>query len=119
MRQFESKREAGLPRVQGRQVPGFAAPIEARVASDLCGIFCSACGLEFAKGYRPDPCLGYLPDVAHACCGHGTIKNAYVCGWKDCQPDQSLNGGERPGFWILRGDRALKYFEQALLDRSE
>lgn len=26
----------------------------------------------------PDPCIGYLPGVYNACCGHGDDKSAYV-----------------------------------------
>ena len=33
---------------------------------------CTACGLTAGPGYGPDPCLGWLPGVAGACCGHGT-----------------------------------------------
>lgn len=37
---------------------------------------CKHCGkLPTNEGY--DGCLGYLPDVAHACCGHG-IDKPYV-----------------------------------------
>ena len=35
---------------------------------------CSLCGM---KANGPDPCMGYLPDVDHACCGHG-IEPCYV-----------------------------------------
>lgn len=41
---------------------------------------CSACGAALA-GYceEPDPCLGWLPGVDAACCGHGEPVAAYVC----------------------------------------
>lgn len=39
---------------------------------------CTKCGELCVRG-EPDPCLGYLPGVAHACCGHGEpTKVAYV-----------------------------------------
>jgi hypothetical protein len=39
---------------------------------------CAKCGELCVRG-EPDPCLGYLPGVAHACCGHGEpTKVAYV-----------------------------------------
>ncbi len=31
---------------------------------------CTGCGLERMLG-APDPCIGYLPGVRYACCGHG------------------------------------------------
>lgn len=33
---------------------------------------CAACGRTAESGYGPDPCLGWVPDVSGACCGHGT-----------------------------------------------
>lgn len=27
---------------------------------------------------KPDPCIGYLPGVFNACCGHGDDKTAYI-----------------------------------------
>lgn len=37
---------------------------------------CKVCGLDGAKD-QPDPCLGCLPGVAFACCGHG-YTNGYI-----------------------------------------
>ncbi len=34
------------------------------------------------EGY--DHCLGFLPGVKHACCGHGIPENAYVVLDNDC-----------------------------------
>lgn len=31
---------------------------------------CGGCGEDVVPG-APDPCLGYLPGVKFACCGHG------------------------------------------------
>jgi hypothetical protein len=43
---------------------------------------CPKCGLtaqcEPDGRYGPDPCLGYLPGVIGACCGHGFIEDTYV-----------------------------------------
>ena len=38
---------------------------------------CYECG-EKAKRFEPDPCLGNLPGVTSACCGHGNPNKAYV-----------------------------------------
>ncbi len=43
-----------------------------------------------------DPCLGTLPGVMNACCGHGNPKEAYV------QIDSSRE---------VRGSKALNYFK--------
>jgi hypothetical protein len=37
---------------------------------------CQACGMK--RNYdEPDPCIGYLPGVINACCGHG-FRDGYV-----------------------------------------
>lgn len=28
---------------------------------------------------KVDPCLGFLPGVTNACCGHGNPEDAYIC----------------------------------------
>ena len=71
---------------------------------------------------KPDPCLGgYIPGVAHACCGHGDSTygedwQAYCCGWPGCEPDQDSSEyssvRKRPGYWDLRGKAALEYMEK-------
>lgn len=38
---------------------------------------CPACSKR-ARLNDPDPCLGVLPGVKNACCGHGVYKNAYI-----------------------------------------
>lgn len=56
------------------------------------------CG-KCKKPNRPDghdACLGVLPNVINACCGHGSIKEAYVQ-----FEDKS----------IQRGEKALRHFE--------
>lgn len=41
---------------------------------------CAFCGLEDTPDGH-DGCIGTLPDVMNACCGHGTIEFAYVQFW--------------------------------------
>ena len=38
---------------------------------------CPACS-QSARNDEPDPCLGYLPGVDNACCGHGIRELAYI-----------------------------------------
>lgn len=38
---------------------------------------CAACGATWEDG-QPDPCLGVLPGVDNACCGHGIPEEAYI-----------------------------------------
>jgi hypothetical protein len=38
---------------------------------------CAVCG-EVRRDDEPDPCLGMLPGVWAACCGHGDPERAYV-----------------------------------------
>lgn len=38
---------------------------------------CAKCGAVFGM-HEPDPCLGVLPGVDNACCGHGIRTEAYV-----------------------------------------
>jgi hypothetical protein len=74
---------------------------------------CKKCAKDVFQGY-PDPCLGFLPDVAHACCGHGNIRQAYVCGFDDCRPGEGISseGDYKPGYWVLRREDAIEYFEE-------
>lgn len=39
---------------------------------------CPSCLKEFEPGEEPDPCLGKLPGVVEACCGHGRPDKGYV-----------------------------------------
>lgn len=39
---------------------------------------CRKCNKEYEPGKEPDPCLGTLPGVIEACCGHGDTRKAYV-----------------------------------------
>lgn len=41
---------------------------------------CKKCGALFTLGEgEVDPCLGVLPGVSNACCGHGVQSQSYVC----------------------------------------
>jgi hypothetical protein len=57
----------------------------------------------------PDKCLGRLPHVAEACCGHGVVDAAYVVLEEAVWP-VALPGEEAP--LNLRGARALQYFRR-------
>jgi len=35
------------------------------------GWVCPFCGMARDRDFGPDPCLGELPGVDYACCGHG------------------------------------------------
>lgn len=41
---------------------------------------CKKCGLLFegSNNGDPDPCLGVLPGVDNACCGHGRREDSYI-----------------------------------------
>jgi hypothetical protein len=40
---------------------------------------CKKCGALFPLGEgEVDPCLGILPEVDNACCGHGVCSQAYI-----------------------------------------
>lgn len=73
---------------------------------------CKKCGER--RGEGPDPCLGYLSGVAHACCGHGQTNMAYCCGFDNCKPDESITtqGFIRKGYWIKRGKEAIEYMRE-------
>src|ERR1700694_2922357 len=61
--------------------------------------YCPACDQDCPDG--PDPCLGLIPGVAHACCGHGSVMKAYVVIGgpegvdADCETFRSLTLQER------------------------
>lgn len=33
---------------------------------------------QFVQSIKPDPCLGKLPGVKYACCGHGDSRQSYI-----------------------------------------
>lgn len=39
---------------------------------------CALCLRTYVPGEEPDPCLGLLPGVVEACCGHGRPERGYV-----------------------------------------
>lgn len=39
---------------------------------------CIKCNLKAESREHPDPCLGWLPNVKYACCGHGIKGEDYV-----------------------------------------
>jgi hypothetical protein len=41
-------------------------------------VACPACRRVYEPGVEPDPCLGQLPGVRGACCGHGDPAGAYI-----------------------------------------
>lgn len=38
---------------------------------------CKHCNVKYDQN-EPDPCLGKLPGVEYACCGHGVQKQSYI-----------------------------------------
>jgi hypothetical protein len=66
--------------------------------------YCEACGVSMPDG--PDACLGYLPNVSHACCGHGGVTEAYVV--IGGEPDETCVDRN---CLTLRGVDALVYFD--------
>jgi len=56
---------------------------------------CIACHRRAAID-GPDPCLGWIPEVTFACCGHGNVSQAYVV----------FDAGH-----CLRGPEAVAFFE--------
>lgn len=74
--------------------------------------YCPKCGEQLTWG-EPDPCIGWLPGVAHTCCGHGNPRDAYVI--IGGQPNQACT--EIPHYIDLRDQDALDFF--ALLGRGK
>lgn len=75
----------------------YRTPEEAYVAA------AEACGASMPDG--PDACLGTIPGVSHACCGHGGA----------CDPYVTLGGSPGQPAWqvktvTLRGEAATKFF---------
>ena len=95
-------------------------PEQAALFPDTVGLpHCQHCGADWKRGEEPDPCLGYLPDVAGACCGHGD-REPYV----DLQAAWNEAIAATAGHWEherwrtiisrhrLTGPQALAYFAQ-------
>lgn len=80
---------------------------------------CGACSAPLVRG-TPDPCLGYIPGVAHACCGHGDVYAAYVVGWDGCAPNESIMAAEgRLDYWEYRYAQALTFFETYRREKND
>jgi hypothetical protein len=65
---------------------------------------------------NPDPCIGYLPGVTNACCGHGNDKDAYIVF------GLFLTKTKKDASVHIRGKRALKIMQamrQALGKRND
>jgi len=67
-------------------------------------VVCRRCGKTKNPFRGPDPCLGYLPDVKFACCGHGRIGSAYV----------AMKDGR-----VLRGQAAIDLMEELKRKKRE
>ena len=39
---------------------------------------CGKCSMPSTTGCDDDPCLGHLPGVMNACCGHGKREDSYI-----------------------------------------
>lgn len=63
---------------------------------------CAACNFTCSTKYGPDPCLGWLPNVEHACCGHGDVSQAYVI----LESDARYDG--REAILVMQGLKELK-----------
>lgn len=74
--------------------------------------YCAFCDRTMSDG--PDACLGFLPGVSHACCGHGGVTEAFVV--IGGEPDQDYSTIANP--IRLSGAAALKYFAQAIRKRD-
>lgn len=73
---------------------------------------CKKCGrlFEGSNVGKPDPCLGNLPGVKNACCGHGVAKESYIC---------FTNGLIIRGFVVEQEQKALKEYKmQELISRE-
>lgn len=59
--------------------------------------YCAKCGLKTPLGEgEVDPCLGVLPGVDNACCGHGVREESYI---------RFENGTVVKGFVVERGPK--------------
>lgn len=65
---------------------------------------CETCGMRVEAG-GPDPCLGYLPAVSFACCGHGKSEPYVVVGGG---PNEECS--YRENYTTLRSGHALAFF---------
>lgn len=66
--------------------------------------YCGRCLRQVPDGV--DACVGEIPGVSHACCGHGVVEDAYVV--FGGEPDQGIM--EIPVTLTLHGEEALAFF---------
>ena len=67
--------------------------------------YCAACDRSMPDG--PDACLGLIPGVSQACCGHGDAEAAYVV--LGGAPSQHLRYVAEA--ILFRGAEARRFFE--------
>lgn len=71
---------------------------------------CVACGAAQPKVYGiPDPCLGMLPGVNNACCGHGNAHQAYVQVLVDKRIPMAVYGDEARDLQIALGGQPAEF----------
>ena len=58
---------------------------------------CLVCGAQVGSD-RPDACLGELPGVTEACCGHGNSRRAYIT-FESGLIIRSFKVQKRPNAW--------------------
>lgn len=75
---------------------------------------CKACHAACPPRYGiPDPCLGILPRVENACCGHGFRGHCYVVIVKtDGTGTYSLRGDRARDWQIRHGGNPAEFGEQ-------
>jgi hypothetical protein len=91
--------------LEGEACERYANDLSPTVDPDGVGLErpCVSCGLTAAPD-GPDPCLGTLPGVVSACCGHG-VEEPYVL--------FRFPRRTNPPVWEgLRGEAARRYFRQ-------
>lgn len=59
--------------------------------------YCEECQQQMEQG--PDACLGMIPGVSHACCGHGNTEKAYA-----------VIGGRPDGPLCVKGPPTLTFY---------
>jgi hypothetical protein len=87
-----------------------------RFADDGPCVHCGKCGVrspELLNYVSVDPCLGVLPDVTQACCGHGGLCDPYVVIAPGNAPG-TFSPHVKPGTiqTIFRNESALLYFTE-------
>ena len=83
----------------------YANDLTSTVGEDGAGVErpCVHCGMMAAPD-GPDPCLGMLPGVVSACCGHGVEEPYVLFRFPRCPTTPAWEG--------LHGEDASRYFSQ-------